>query len=323
SEPLSLSSTVREDVNLVKRATIVGINLIFVLVSIIVLWASFFTVRSRQGYPVAFWWHLFTRPLAFTIIMHFEVPMIIGGALAVVTSSFGFLGALRENTFFLAWYNRGVAVCIVISGVGAIALYFFPTALRNYFRSGKHVDFIHSYRDSADLQNIIDRLQVSFRCCGISDQSFRDWDHNRYFSCDQENQSRERCSVPASCCRVNETTVLDLDMGCGSGVLLQTDQRAWETVYTRSCGEGILAYLEDKMVVFLLVCVLIITFLCFVLITSMMLKIEVQNLEFIYDKYYSNLIDGQERMKRDRVSLPPVPTRNSPLAGDHRFLKLL
>lgn len=37
-----------------------------------------------------------------------------------------------------------------------------------------------------------------FSCCG--GVSYKDWSQNMYFNCTATNPSRERCSVPFSCC---------------------------------------------------------------------------------------------------------------------------
>lgn len=39
---------------------------------------------------------------------------------------------------------------------------------------------------------------LQFSCCGGI--SYRDWSQNMYFNCSEDNPSRERCSVPYSCC---------------------------------------------------------------------------------------------------------------------------
>ncbi|XP_068025577.1 tetraspanin-33 isoform X2 [Melanerpes formicivorus] len=54
------------------------------------------------------------------------------------------------------------------------------------------------YRDDLDLQNLIDFGQKEFSCCG--GVSYKDWSQNMYFNCTVTNPSRERCSVPFSCC---------------------------------------------------------------------------------------------------------------------------
>ncbi|XP_009945417.1 PREDICTED: tetraspanin-33, partial [Leptosomus discolor] len=54
------------------------------------------------------------------------------------------------------------------------------------------------YRDDLDLQNLIDFGQKEFSCCG--GVSYKDWSQNMYFNCTAANPSRERCSVPFSCC---------------------------------------------------------------------------------------------------------------------------
>ena len=39
---------------------------------------------------------------------------------------------------------------------------------------------------------------LQFSCCGGI--SYKDWSQNMYFNCSEDNPSRERCSVPYSCC---------------------------------------------------------------------------------------------------------------------------
>lgn len=88
---------------------------------------------------------------------------------------------------------------------------------------------ITHYRDDIDLQNLIDfgqrevsflnviytqpmfyqlMLNVSrqFGCCGAV--TYMDWSQNMYFNCTTENPSRERCSVPFSCCIITKQKVI-------------------------------------------------------------------------------------------------------------------
>lgn len=70
-----------------------------------------------------------------------------------------------------------------------------------HIKEGLSRDPIIKYRDDSNLQNIIDVIQMEFKCCGISDKGYKDWSNNIYFECNEVNPSRERCAVPYSCCR--------------------------------------------------------------------------------------------------------------------------
>lgn len=44
-----------------------------------------------------------------------------------------------------------------------------------------------------------------FGCCG--GVTYTDWSQNMYFNCNTDNPSRERCSVPFSCCLISQDKV--------------------------------------------------------------------------------------------------------------------
>ena len=86
---------------------------------------------------------------------------------------------------------------IVISTVAFI----FPNNVSYFLKDILSKDPIMKYRDDTNLQNLIDVVQTTFKCCGISDQGYKDWSRNIYFNCSDSNPSPERCAVPFSCCR--------------------------------------------------------------------------------------------------------------------------
>lgn len=47
-----------------------------------------------------------------------------------------------------------------------------------------------------------------FNCCG--GVTYTDWSKNMYFNCNKDNPSRERCSVPFSCCVISKDKVVFL-----------------------------------------------------------------------------------------------------------------
>lgn len=60
-----------------------------------------------------------------------------------------------------------------------------------------------------DYLLLIFEIYFQFECCGITADSYRDWDANEYFHCADDNPSAERCGVPPSCC-INRKNMVGL-----------------------------------------------------------------------------------------------------------------
>ena len=86
---------------------------------------------------------------------------------------------------------------VILSSVAFI----FPSAISHFVKDRLSKDLITLYREDSNLQNLIDIVQMEFKCCGVSDHGFKDWSMNIYFNCSATNPSNERCAVPFSCCR--------------------------------------------------------------------------------------------------------------------------
>ncbi|CAJ0946622.1 unnamed protein product [Ranitomeya imitator] len=100
------------------------------------------------------------------------------------------------------------------------------------------------YRDDMDLQNLIDFGQREFNCCGGI--SYKDWSQNIYFNCTSENRSRERCSVPYSCCLYSEDEAVVNTM-CGFGVQTLNYLEAGEFIHTNGCIDKLVNWLHSNL----------------------------------------------------------------------------
>ncbi|XP_075285274.1 tetraspanin-33 isoform X1 [Opisthocomus hoazin] len=101
------------------------------------------------------------------------------------------------------------------------------------------------YRDDLDLQNLIDFGQKEFSCCG--GVSYKDWSQNMYFNCTAANPSRERCSVPFSCCLPDAGQAVVNTM-CGQGMQARSYLEASAFIHTNGCIDKLVNWIHSNLV---------------------------------------------------------------------------
>ncbi|KAH7978101.1 hypothetical protein HPB49_004477 [Dermacentor silvarum] len=178
------------------------------------------------------------------------VFFIVVGCLVFVIAGLGCVGALRENTRFLCLYGFCLSGIVIAAFFVAVLTVLWPTLspsnssrLENVLRRA-----IIIYRDDPDMENLINTLQSSLRCCGITSRGYLDWQHNAYFNCSQWNPSRERCGVPYSCCRGRGRFP---NVMCGYGVT-DTSKRSpasiERAIYTQGCLQALSGLVRENSV---------------------------------------------------------------------------
>ncbi|NXU24068.1 TSN33 protein, partial [Thalassarche chlororhynchos] len=100
------------------------------------------------------------------------------------------------------------------------------------------------YRDDLDLQNLIDFGQKEFSCCG--GVSYKDWSQNMYFNCTAANPSRERCSVPFSCC-LRDADEAVINTMCGQGMQAMSYLEASAFIYTNGCIDKLVNWIHSNL----------------------------------------------------------------------------
>ncbi|KAG1953028.1 tetraspanin-33 [Pimephales promelas] len=103
---------------------------------------------------------------------------------------------------------------------------------------------IKHYRDDLDLQNLIDYGQKQFNCCGGI--SYMDWGQNLYFNCSQENPSRERCSVPFSCCLISKEESV-INTMCGHEMQNKKYVDAGAVIHTNGCIDNVVNWIHSNL----------------------------------------------------------------------------
>ncbi|KAH6930743.1 hypothetical protein HPB50_018023 [Hyalomma asiaticum] len=302
---LSLSSTIKEDIDFKKRALLVSVNLVIMLISVIVLWHALYSFMFRPAQPYTFWKSLLTKSFVFTLLLHLDVFLIVFSGFLSLGSGVGFVGALRENVLFLQAYEVFIAsFAVALIALTGLVFAFPQAARRSVMEKASYVDFVRAYRNNPDFQHLIDAAQVSLRCCGFSKDSFRDWNDNEYYRCDTGNPSVQRCSVPPSCCRPANSSkeiAVNNNLMCAKGVLLMDDQSAWHVVYTRSCADATHAYFVNRYRNYATAALLMMTVCLALIVVTRDVQDEIMDLRSIYEKYYQTVRHGQKAMRKAGV----------------------
>ncbi|XP_077536181.1 tetraspanin-33-like [Haemaphysalis longicornis] len=305
-KPKRGESTLIVDVNPLHRLPLVFVNLAVFAICCIVAFVCVVTMVDRFG-EISFR----DRSLLLSFMVNLEITALIVSGVLLVISFTGFVGALRENVCLLRWYLNGLTLLIVINGllaVGAVAIQFLS---KNSAKSLFSIEMIESYRDNLDYARLVDYVQTSFECCGLTTDRYRDWNRNIYFNCSKSNPSQERCSVPASCCRPPENQSLDFEARlkrrfCGRSALAMTEQQAWNKIFTRSCVDAAVAFIQSN--VYLMVGILLVVSAVLAVLRCMagVVHDEVIELTRLYDDYYKKQARGARKSQARLEALREV-----------------
>ncbi|XP_051546967.1 tetraspanin-33 [Myxocyprinus asiaticus] len=168
--------------------------------------------------------------------------MIVGVLMFFITFC-GCVGSLRENICLLQTFCIFLTIIFLLQLVaGVLGFVFSDKAL------GKVTEMFNSaikhYRDDLDLQNLIDFGQTQFNCCGGI--SYMDWSQNMYFNCSKENPSRERCTVPFSCCLLSKEEAV-INTMCGQGMQELEYLAASAFIHTDGCIDKVVNWIHSNL----------------------------------------------------------------------------
>ncbi|KAL4640737.1 tetraspanin-33-like [Arapaima gigas] len=169
--------------------------------------------------------------------------LLIVGVLMFILTFCGCVGSLRENVCLLQTFCICLTVVFLLQlAVGVLGFVFSDKAQVKVSEIINNA-IVH-YRDDMDLQNLIDFGQKEFSCCGGI--SYKDWSQNMYFNCTPENPSRERCSVPYSCCLLPKDEAIVNTM-CGQGMQDLDHLQASVFINTSGCIDRLVSWIHDNL----------------------------------------------------------------------------
>ncbi|XP_061202865.1 tetraspanin-33 isoform X1 [Neopsephotus bourkii] len=171
------------------------------------------------------------------------ILLIVVGVLTFLIAFCGCIGSLRENIILLQAFSICLAIIFLLQLVAGVLGFVFSDKARGKVSEIINGAIMH-YRDDLDLQNLIDFGQKEFSCCG--GVSYKDWSQNMYFNCTMDNPSRERCSVPFSCCLPDDDEVV-INTMCGHGIQAMGYVEASAVIYTHGCIDSLVNWINRNL----------------------------------------------------------------------------
>uniref|UniRef100_A0A0N5AUK0 Tetraspanin n=1 Tax=Syphacia muris TaxID=451379 RepID=A0A0N5AUK0_9BILA len=224
---------VSSEINCCVKYSIFGSNVFFFLVGFALLgvgvWARY--EKNSAYYTFNRISKLYLDPSIFL--------MVIGGLIFIIGFS-GCVGALRENTCFLALYSTIIGLLLLGEiAVAALILMSKDWLAQEFY--GRLDETIVMYRDDPDLQAVMDWIQMYFKCCGM--RSPHDWEKNIYFNKSSSSiLSPEAGGVPYSCC-IEPRTLENgpINLNCGHGT--RSGEMLSDKIFHDGCSPKVEAYL--------------------------------------------------------------------------------
>ncbi|XP_033832001.1 tetraspanin-33 [Periophthalmus magnuspinnatus] len=171
------------------------------------------------------------------------VMLMVVGVLMFFITFCGCVGSLRENICLLQTFCICLTVIFLLQLTAGILGFIFSDKARDKVTEMINKAITH-YRDDIDLQNLIDFGQREFGCCG--GVAYTDWSKNMYFNCRDDNPSRERCSVPFSCCLLTKEKDV-INTMCGQNMQELDYLEAGDVIHTNGCIDKLVDWIHGNM----------------------------------------------------------------------------
>ncbi|XP_031714630.1 tetraspanin-33 [Anarrhichthys ocellatus] len=171
------------------------------------------------------------------------IMLMVVGILMFIITFCGCVGSLRENICLLQTFCICLTVIFLLQLAAGILGFIFSDKARDRVTEMINNAVVH-YREDIDLQNLIDYGQKEFGCCG--GVTYTDWSQNMYFNCNLVNPSRERCSVPFSCCILSKDKEV-INTMCGQGMQNLGYIEAGDHIYTNGCIDKLVNWIHSNL----------------------------------------------------------------------------
>ncbi|NWV10681.1 TSN33 protein, partial [Ptilonorhynchus violaceus] len=163
------------------------------------------------------------------------ILLIMVGVLTFLITFCGCVGSLRENICLLQLFSVCLTVVFLLQ-LAAGVLWRLETAGGKVGVGNKHPSV------SCPAEHPVPSPQ--FSCCG--GVSYKDWSQNMYFNCTATNPSRERCSVPFSCC-LHDANQIVINTMCGHGMQARGYLEASAFIHTNGCIDKLVNWVHSNL----------------------------------------------------------------------------
>ncbi|XP_023592864.1 tetraspanin-33 isoform X2 [Trichechus manatus latirostris] len=202
-----------------------------------------FWVISMVTVAVGIYARLMKHAALASLALDPAILLMVVGILIFLLTFCGCIGSLRENICLLQTFSFCLTVVFLLQLAAGILGFVFSDQARGKVSEIINNAIVH-YRDDLDLQNLIDFGQKEFSCCGGI--SYKDWSLNMYFNCSEDNPSRERCSVPYSCCLPTPNQAV-INTMCGQGMQALGYSEASKVIYTNGCIDKLVNWIHSNL----------------------------------------------------------------------------
>uniref|UniRef100_A0A915ETD7 Tetraspanin n=1 Tax=Ditylenchus dipsaci TaxID=166011 RepID=A0A915ETD7_9BILA len=151
------------------KYAIFGFNIIFLVVGVALTamgawlrtdsrFRDFLSERYRQAVDEAFW----QAPTLYT----FSYILLVLGATMIVVAFFGCCGAIQGSRLFLGFYGFSVFMLLMFTVSCGVYILYKKDGIDVELSDALNYMVQHYYQGAGIVQESLDRLQQTFRCCG-------------------------------------------------------------------------------------------------------------------------------------------------------------
>ncbi|KAK9508884.1 hypothetical protein O3M35_006336 [Rhynocoris fuscipes] len=151
-------------------------NFICVLAGLVIIGVGVYTTFHEKSF----------KEVLTSDISTVSITLLILGLLIVVIACFGCCGALKEDICQLITYAVILLVILLLQIVIGIAALVYEKKFDDVLRKGI-AEIFDSYGKNNKTKEIVDRIQIDFKCCGLTGPDY--WSNS---------------TIPASCCGKKE-----------------------------------------------------------------------------------------------------------------------
>lgn len=242
-QPLQRTKSGPSEISLVIKYLLFALNVLFWIFGVLMILVGAYAKNEKSLGKIGSSLPWFMDPANLFIII---------GSIVFTLAFLGCIGSLRENICVLRTFEYTIDVLLLLEVALAVYVYVDRKRVKNNVEDVLK-ETIPKYRDDPDLQSIIDWVQETIKCCGITNEN--DWNNNEYFNCSNtKNNSPEKCGVPYSCCK---NYAEEINTQCGFGIRdpSKSAVERSKSIYTDGCVDATINYFLSENNLILLVCI--------------------------------------------------------------------